>query len=64
MDVHAAAIRSASLCRYLSEAHALSAYGHANDWRTKTAIEELAHVADALGFDIVKREPAQKQEAA
>jgi hypothetical protein len=55
MDVHAAAIRSANLLRYLSEAHALSAYGHANDWRTKTALEELESVADALGFDLVKR---------
>jgi len=64
MDVHAAAIRSANLLRYLSEAHALSAYGHANDWRIKTALEELASVADALGFDLVKRKPVKQSEAA
>jgi len=62
MDVHAAAIRSANLLRYLSEAHALNAYGCASAWRIMNALEELASVADALGFDLVKRE--QKQEAA
>jgi hypothetical protein len=61
MDIHAASIRSASMCRYLSEAHALSSYGIPHDWRMKTALEEFTAVADALGFDLVRR---PKQEAA
>ena len=62
MDIHAAAISSASLCRYLSEAHALSSYSIPHDWRLETAFFELHHVAKELGFDLIKRE--EKKEAA
>lgn len=66
MDVHAAAIRSASLCRYLSEAHALGAYGIQNDWRIKTAHEELASVAESLGFSLtpLPAETTEQKDAA
>ena len=63
MDIHAAAIHAASFVRYISEAHALSAYSIKNDWRIETALEEFTAIADALGFDLVKRE-AKTREAA
>lgn len=55
VDIHAASIRAASLTRYLSEAHALEAYDHENDWRLKVALEEFFAVADALGYGLVER---------
>lgn len=55
IDIHAASIRAASLTRYLSEAHALEAYEVENDWRLKTALEEFAAVADALGYKLVEQ---------
>jgi hypothetical protein len=62
--IHRAMARTGDATQYFAMAWMAQARGTEPGWVLESAIERLTEAADALGYDLVKRVPAQVEEAA
>ena len=64
MDHYMAYIRARSTAENLLLAYAAVPTEYARQFHEEQAAKDLARLADEIGFDLVKREPAKQSEAA
>jgi len=58
-QIHSASFRTRDAAHYLAMAYMAALRGYEREWPLDQAIEDMKAAADALGFDLVKRQPAE-----
>jgi hypothetical protein len=65
-QIHTASMRASGAAHYFAMAYAYKLANVERDWPLEQAMRDLTDAVEALGYDLVKREPAKEpaQEAA